>query len=237
MNALRQQRFNDSASSYLDAANLQADIASHLVSLIPLEQRSGLILDCGAHSRDMRTFFPEGNVIALDVAIDSLSINNNPETVCADFAELPFAAGQFDLIFSSMALHWHQDIAQTLQHWLTHLAPGGELAISLPIQPSCSELFSALGYEPFVFESLASIEKIVNTNLPSADITVKDFHTDFDSLFACLRYFKATGCHTSPEGLWSPRKIAGIQARYPQEKGRYPLSFRVAFLRLKQTAK
>ena len=47
----------------------------------------------------------------------------------ADFAALPFAAAQFDLVIFNASLHYASDLARTIAEGLRMLAPGGRLVV------------------------------------------------------------------------------------------------------------
>ena len=229
MNAEQTHQFNLAASTYLEHACLQTQINQHLQNLIPELEQGALVLDCGAHSHDLSPQLPNQNIISLDSAFEALSHNQNPNCLNADFSKLPFADNTFDLIFSSMALHWSEDINATLNHWSHLLKPTGQIALAIPVEGSCHELFDAMGRTPFQFHNVDQIQQLCHDQLGQVNFEIKTFTAHFDSLFALLRYFQQTGCQVKSKGLF---KLDKLQSRYDTVNNFYPLSFKVAFMQV-----
>ncbi len=137
------QNFDKAAESYSEYAVLQKEIASRLVErfdYITMEPQA--ILDIGAGTGflclELANKYPQANMIALDIsekmllqltknANKSLSLDSNKifQTICADAEQLPFKSQQFDLVISSLALQWCNDLNSVFEQVKRILKPGG----------------------------------------------------------------------------------------------------------------
>jgi ubiquinone/menaquinone biosynthesis C-methylase UbiE len=82
--------------------------------------------------------------------------------VCADAAQLPFAAGVFDAVVSTEAFHWFPDQAGALAECCRVLAPGGRLLLAVVNTPAAplSQAFllgSRLVGEPFYWPTTGQL--------------------------------------------------------------------------------
>jgi malonyl-CoA O-methyltransferase len=76
---------------------------------------------------------------------------NGPLLACADFASLPLAAGALDLVWSSLALHWHPQPDRVFAEWRRALRVQGLLMFSCFGPDTLRELrgaFAAAGLAP-----------------------------------------------------------------------------------------
>jgi malonyl-CoA O-methyltransferase len=110
--------FSRAAARYAEHAFLQREVESRLLdrlhALAPKAQR---ILDLGAGDGHgtvkLRKLYPKADIIALDLSAAMCAATAKKASwwrphrvVRGDFSSLPFAAGSFDLIYSSLALQW-----------------------------------------------------------------------------------------------------------------------------------
>lgn len=123
------------------------------LSLVRLE--ANIVVDAGCGGAEdlvhLKQAFPEAHVLGLDASeallrsamhsataantgIEKLlkkflpmswTTSNEPDLLCADFSELPFASNSLDLIWSNLALHWHPQPDQVLKEWRRSLRVGG----------------------------------------------------------------------------------------------------------------
>ena len=101
----------------------------------PDPERSGRILELGSGTGNLTVLlaqrYPEANIDAVDVSADSLAVcrqrlgqHRRLEYHTADFRELRFDAGVFDLVISSISIHHltsseKQLLFTNIRHWLT----------------------------------------------------------------------------------------------------------------------
>ena len=142
-------RFGVRAGKYEHHAGLQKAIAARLAQLLPsLERPRVLELGCGTglFSRHLTERYPEGSFVLTDASPAMLAeCRRNLAGVEAqriDFAIMdasrPGALGCFDLIATSMTLHWLPEQRASLERLRALLAPSGVL------------VYAALGPESFV---------------------------------------------------------------------------------------
>jgi malonyl-CoA O-methyltransferase len=195
--------FDARAPSYEAHAGLQRDVAARLARLLPEVTRPRVLeLGCGTglFSRHLVAVYPEGRLVLTDAAPAMLAEcrHNLTPSLCSDIgfevmdASLPGGEGPFDLIASSMALHWVSEPAASLEKLRALLAPGGVL------------LYSALG--PGSFTEWRAV--LAALDLPSglADLPAlpgvlhEERLTPDTSALGFLRRIKAVGGLTPRDG-------------------------------------
>ncbi|TAK92362.1 MAG: methyltransferase domain-containing protein [Burkholderiaceae bacterium] len=109
------------------------------LACIRLEPQSLLDAGCadGGALPGLRERFPHALPLALDSCLPSLQQGrqniraarsflerlwprrsaHSPAWLCADFAQLPLASNSLDLLWSNLALHWHDNPAQVFAEW------------------------------------------------------------------------------------------------------------------------
>lgn len=147
-------RFDRAAKIYDQGASLQVQVARELVERARQSPAPFDILDIGCGtgfaSRAAAQKWPRASLTALDCAPSMLkeAARKIPglKTIAADAAEADFPPG-FDLILSSMALHWLPDPQAALLRWRRWLKPQGAMHIALPISGSFQEWRDLCGNE------------------------------------------------------------------------------------------
>jgi malonyl-CoA O-methyltransferase len=195
--------FGARATSYEAHASLQRDVAARLARLLPdLTRPRVLELGCGTglFSRHLLASYPEGRFVLTDAAPAMLAEcrHNLAPALCSDVsfemmdASRPGGEGPFDLIASSMALHWVNDPAAALERLRALLAPGGLL------------LYSALGPESFTeWRAVLAAEGLPSglADLPSLPGMIYDERLTPDTnTLGFLRRIKAVGGLTPRDG-------------------------------------
>lgn len=133
--------FDASAPSYEAHATLQRDVAAKLARLLPEMHRPRVLeLGCGTglFSRHLVARYPEGRFLLTDTAPAMLAEcrHNLAPALCSDIgfelmdAGRPGGEGLFDLIATSMTLHWVSEPVASLERLRALLAPGGVLLYS-----------------------------------------------------------------------------------------------------------
>ncbi|MBK6577677.1 MAG: methyltransferase domain-containing protein [Sandaracinaceae bacterium] len=104
--------------------------------------RSGLAYDLGCGPGELTRELPRRLGVARVVGVDSSDAMLQSAAEHAD-ESVSFQQGDLatfvsptpvDVMFSNAALHWVPDHAAVLAHWRAQLAPGGQLAVQLPLQ-------------------------------------------------------------------------------------------------------
>lgn len=196
--------FEARAQDYELHADLQRSIADRLALLLPpLDSPRVLELGCGTGllSRHLLAQYPDGGFVFTDLAktmLEQCRFNVGVQARGrARFTQMdgnkPDAAlGTFDLIATSMALHWLSDPVASLDALRSLLAPHGLL------------LFAALGPESFtewrnVLEA-KSLPNGVITTPPLPGIVAEERTIVDGSTLAFLRRMKRVGGTTPREG-------------------------------------
>jgi malonyl-CoA O-methyltransferase len=134
--------FDRAADSYDEAAVLQKEVCSRLLEKLEYIKLSPqLVLDAGVGTGEaiapLMKRYKKSRLVALDLSERMLakapghgSLLRRPELVCADIEHLPFCEDSFDLVFSSLALQWCNDMQATMEDILRVLKPGGLLMFS-----------------------------------------------------------------------------------------------------------
>lgn len=133
--------FNAAAKSYDSVAVLQREVATRLADRLDLIKLapSG-ILDAGSGTGFctglLATRYPKARVIALDIAHGMVlaarsklswwnRLRGHQQHICGDIESLPLADASVDLVFSSLAIQWCQDLDAALREIRRVLRPGG----------------------------------------------------------------------------------------------------------------
>ncbi len=150
--------FGRAASDYTAAAVLQHEVEARLLErLDDMSITPHRILDVGAGpgsgSLALKKRFRKADIIALDLALPMAHMAKRnagwfrPKytAVCGDAAQLPFADGAFDLVFSNLCMQWIPDVPALFSQWRRILAPGGLLLCSSFGPETLWELRDAFG--------------------------------------------------------------------------------------------
>jgi ubiquinone/menaquinone biosynthesis C-methylase UbiE len=130
--------FSDTAENY--AASMAPSLRVVAVRVVQLASlRAGeRILDAGTGTGAgaAASLTAGREVVGVDAAPGMLAIARREVPGArffeADFGNLPFPAGSFDVVISIHALHFAQDPVAVLQEWRRVTAAGGRLSLSVP---------------------------------------------------------------------------------------------------------
>ncbi len=226
-------RFSRAASTYNEVADIQAQIAGDarealLLQLADTSRNSpdvGSVLDigCGTGRESARLAQSGLTVTGVDIAPAMLEkARTDYPTITffeGDAEALPFEAGEFGSVFSSMALQWSESPQQAIAEVARVLRSGGRGQLAIMVAGSFQELSLA--------RSNAGLSASVNT-LPSALVWEKaagqaglktlysevTTYTDcFDDIRALLRSITKAGAGLSLNNRdTSPMNRAQLQA-------------------------
>jgi len=157
--------FDRAADSYQQYAVLQTEVCSRLLEKLAIVKMTPqTILDAGAGTGAaipaLYTCYKKARVVTLDISENMLKKARNrgtflrsPQAVCGDIECLPFADNSFDLVFSSLALQWCNDLNAAFVEAKRVLKPGGLYVFSTFGPDTLKELrhsWSTVDAEPHV---------------------------------------------------------------------------------------
>lgn len=220
---MRQRSFTLNMAESEDYDYLRKEVASRLVDrLDDITREFPLALDMGCHRGHIRnslrernledTGRPVGGIVSLvECDLAELTSSNTSTTVddkiitnrvIADEEKLPFRPHTFDIVMSSLAMHWVNDIPSTLKQVKNILKPDGVFMASMLGANTLPELRHSFyladqerlgGYSPhaspFVLPSdMAGLMQQAGFSLPTIDMdTITIGYPDVFSLMEHLR--------------------------------------------------
>jgi len=145
--------FGAQAAVYDEVAHVQADVARRLAARLGGSPARILEIGCGTGllSAHLTAKFPAAKLVLTDVAPEMLlqargKFGTGPAYCVMDGQHPDASLGAFDLIVSSLAFQWFDDLPGALVRLAAMLAPGGVLA------------FATLGAESFAEWRAAHVE-------------------------------------------------------------------------------
>ena len=142
------RRFDSVAESYDRTATVQAQIARHLAEIAARKttQPPSSILDIGCGTgfvaEAVVNRWPRADITAVDRSLGMLRQAKRKlphlRAVAGDIATMEFDPS-FDLILSSMALHWVAEPQKAIKRWQRWLKPGGRLLVAFLVDGSFFE--------------------------------------------------------------------------------------------------
>jgi malonyl-CoA O-methyltransferase len=141
------QSFDRAAQGYDRAASIQTEVASCLVqkaTRVSPTPKNILDIGCGTGlvAKAAAQQWPDAALTAIDAAPAMLEEAKRKiprlRVIEGDISERKFGP-EFDLILSSMALHWLPDPRRALELWRSWLKPGGHLFAAALIEGSFQE--------------------------------------------------------------------------------------------------
>lgn len=212
--------FNQAATSYNQAADLQFQVGNDLINqLIPLSVQLKIVADIGAGTGlltdKLLSLNAKAEYFLVDMAYALLHTApkfDNVTPLCADFDNLPFQASSLDCIFSNMSLQWSLNFKETLNELSRCLKRNGILAMSIPVAGTLSEL--AKTHRVNRFMPVNQLQSVVNAvNFKTIFSHQKVYKKSFTNHFGLIRYLKKTGasCYLHTNSI--PKKITLTQSK------------------------
>ncbi len=221
--------FEEAASTYKQHASLQRTMAWKLAKQcrdtnIP----NGMWVDLGAGTGlladAIEAFYPNQQVLRLDGS--NAMLNQRRHSSQSQVWDLNVGLPQWpnkpSLLASSFALHWLNNPKQRLEEWFMALAPGGWLAIAVPIKgsfpqwhnaariagvtcnafplPSKSELLDAIPTQCIEYQQLEQITQASN------------------EVISLLKPMRDIGAHTSPKPAMGITYWRNLQKAWPRSR-------------------
>ena len=247
--------FNRGAAEYDKCAVLQAEVLRRLLErlqYIKVQPQWVVDMGCGTGQavKPLMRKYPKAHVVALDMADAMLhrarknyGLFDRKYLLNADMESLPFKAECVDLIFSSLALQWSNDLLATFKEFRRIGRPGGLILFSTLGFNTLSELReswrlidpSSPRVHQFVdMHDVGDALLAAGLSQPVVDmeqITLE--YSDFKDLMRDLKGIGATNADRSrSRGLMTPGKLKQLQRAYETvafSGNRYQATYEVVY--------
>lgn len=246
--------FNRAAKSYDNAAILQEEVQNRLFQRLRyIRHRPATIVDVGCGTgtgiRGLQKQYPRARVYAADIAYEMLlqatsnyRLLTKKRLVNADMEQLPFAAQSFDLVFSSLALPWCNDLPATLAEFARVSKPGALLLFASFGPATLQEL--ALSWR--ALDNYAHVHRFIDMHdvgdamqaagfaqpVVDAEIIRLEYR-DFATLLGDLKKAGATNVGAARRrGLMTPGQLRRLEASYREnglEDEKFIASYEVVY--------
>lgn len=202
------------ASGYDEAAHVQRKTATRLagnIAALALPERPRILeIGCGTGllSRALKRQGVEGRRLLTDLAPamvarcrDWMGQSEGVHYLAMDGEELPFAPDvRFDLICSSLAFQWFDDLPAALNRLAALVAPGGHLAFATLADGSFSEWHRVYGRgDAPAYPSPEALMALAPAGF-GASIDSFELFQSFASTLQFLRQLRAIGAHARRNG-------------------------------------
>ncbi|HUO55115.1 MAG TPA: methyltransferase domain-containing protein [Rhodoblastus sp.] len=234
--------FNAAAETYDAATPVQRAVAGALVTRAArLQPAAQDILDLGAGAGHVTGLalarWPTAQLTALDAAPAMLARLKakfpQVATITRDARRLD-GLTRYDLILSSMMLHWLDDPRAALIQWRDHLAPGGVLCIAVPVEGSLAE-WRALTRDAGLDDALWRFPPADFAANLGAGVEFADFPQNYRDARQFLRALKQAGAHSARPGA-RPTTTGAMRRLLATRDGPFTATFLVAFVTIKAPA-
>lgn len=246
--------FNRGAAAYDHRAVLQAEILSRLLERLDyIKLKPGLVVDVGCGTgqgiRPLLTKYQKATVIGLDMAHSMLTHarkkyrwRDRKWLLNADMELLPLADNSVDLLFSSLAMQWSNDLVGTFSEFSRVGRTGGVLMFATFGVNTLKELresWSLVDGSPRVHQFL-DMHDIGDMMLSSGlSQPVMDMETitleygHFDGLLKDLKAIGATNAERNrSRGLMTRSRLQQLREAYESVayvNGRYQATYEVVY--------
>ena len=246
--------FNRAAKSYDRAAILQVEVQNRLLQRLTwIRHRPETVIDIGCGTgkgiRGLQTAYPRARIFALDIAQDMLLLARSryrwfsgKRLVAADMERLPFADRSFDLVYSSLALQWCNDLSATLKEFARMSRPGALLLFSSFGPATLRELaasWQALDAYPHVhrFVDMHDVgDAMLAAGFAQPVVDAETIRMEYDEFRPLLDDLKNIGASNADigrrRGLMTPARLNELEQRYREQgfvDGRYVATYEVVY--------
>ena len=248
--------FNRFSKNYNSLANLQKQVAQKLFEIAKPEiRKSQNILDLGsgtgfiAQNILSENEFAKKNIFQLDIAYNmfcqsNFTQNQNIFNINGDIENLPFKANSFDLVLSSLALQWIDDLDLVFKN-IKEICNKSKSAMVFSIfidetlfelQKSAQELNINLSINNFI--ALNSLKMIIEKNFDNLQLEVQNFILEYENVFDLINSMKYIGASysnkKSSDFLLKKRDLLDLNSFYLKNFnncGKLKSSWKIAYIK------
>ena len=241
--------FGQSANKYDSVAGVQRQVAKTLLAKLT-DTYSGLCLDLGCgtgYSIDaLKGHFEQ--VVGLDIAEGMLAYSKARHCanwICADAEKIPLANASVDVVFSSLAIQWCENLPALFASLKRVVKPGGKIFIATLGPQTLHELRTAwrLVDEYVHVNKFVAREEVLKSaqaqNFSKVTLEKSEIILAYDELRQLTYELKTLGAHNMNSGqgagLTVPKKIKKLKQSYEDFRdndGFLPATYEVFYLEL-----
>lgn len=241
------EAFGKAAATYDKHAEFQRDVGHRLLDKLPndLSGLKALDLGCGTGYFSEQMVKRGAEVVCADLSIGMLK---KAKQRCgtsvslyqqADAEQLPFQDGCFDVVFSSLALQWCDDLSLPLREMKRVTCDGGRVIFSTLLEESLFELkksWSKIDTHQHVnhFITINQVKiALAQSSCTAHQLDLPTIIVWYDTAFELMRDLKGIGAnHVSgrSQGLTSRRMLQLVEREYREFKnhqGFLPATYQV----------
>lgn len=241
------EAFGKAATTYDKHAEFQRDVGHRLLDKLPTDLSGLKVLDlgCGTGYFSEQIAKRGAEVVCADLSIGMLKA---AEQRCgssvalyqqADAEQLPFEDGCFDIVFSSLALQWCDDLSSPLKEMKRVTAADGCVIFSTLLDGSLFELeksWSKIDAHQHVnhFITINQVKiALAQSSCTAHQLDLPTITVWYDTTFELMRDLKGIGAnHVSgrSQGLTSRRMLQLVEREYREFKnhqGFLPATYQV----------
>ncbi|MEZ8731597.1 malonyl-ACP O-methyltransferase BioC [Vibrio splendidus] len=241
------EAFGKAATTYDKHAEFQRDVGHRLLDKLPRDLSGLKVLDlgCGTGYFSEQMVKRGAEVVCADLSVGMLE---RAEQRCgasvslyqqADAEQLPFEDGCFDIVFSSLALQWCDDLSSPLKEMKRVVAVGGRVIFSTLFDGSLFELeksWSKIDAHQHVnhFITINQVKiALAQSSCTAHQLDLPTITVWYDTAFELMRDLKGIGAnHVSgrSQGLTSRRMLQLVEREYREFKnhqGFLPATYQV----------
>jgi len=255
------ESFSRAAASYDRAAVLQREVGDRMAERLDyIRIEPSRVLDAGSGTGhgtlSLAARYTKAQRIALDIApamlraaaakepgrwMSALSGRMRTQAVCGDLERLPLAAASIDMVWSSLALQWVNDLPAALGEFARVTRPGGLVMFSTFGPDTLKELRAAFaevdGYSHVSrFTDMHDIgDMLLEAGFVTPVVDMEKITLTYPTLPELMRDLKAIGAHNATAGrrpgMMGRRAFERVVAAYERFRsdGRLPATYEVVY--------
>ncbi|MGL6257954.1 malonyl-ACP O-methyltransferase BioC [Vibrio sp. WXL103] len=241
------EAFGRAAQTYDTHAELQRDVGQRLMAKLPADMRGMRVLDlgCGTGYFSLQLLNRGATVVCADLSTHMLHraqlrcTSPRASFIQVDAESLPFSDGDFDVVFSSLALQWCRDLSVPLCQAHRVTKPGGLIVFSTLLDGTLSELeaaWSQVDQRQHINQFITYNQVKVALAQASCTHNALDLPTIvmwYSSALAVMRDLKGIGAtHVAGrgQGLTSRQTLRQVESAYQEfrsQEGLLPATYQV----------